>query len=265
MKNTKIIFILTVLLICSFTVFTNAQTKRRKTAVNRKPVVRGQQPVRPAPTLPQPAAVNPKVLEPEVVSTAQDEALADEAQNQESTDSVDSSEKQIPAGDKTSINANGLSQQIEKLNNKINSLEGDQRSLVNLEKLTRAEERAELLRKQLENAVEKETALNSRLEQLDYQSRPEIIEREMAGVGSTRPEEIRETRRKMLENEKLRAKQQLGQVKENRTRLETAVTNAESLVEKLSAIVENENKVRKSIGNPQNGASNVSNNESQPQ
>jgi len=40
--------------------------------------------------------------------------------------------------------------------------------------------------------------LRSRLAQLDEAIKPENIERSLAGVGSTRPEELRESRRKQL-------------------------------------------------------------------
>jgi hypothetical protein len=246
MKKIKIISISVAILVLSSTLSTNAQTKRRKSS-QRKTVVREQVLPRQQPHI-VPPINNPKVLEPEVVSTAE-ETMSEDSATENSVDPANSVESKAQPTDQTPASSNELSQQIDKLNNKLNSLEGEQRSLINLEKLTRAEERAELLRKQLESAIEKETALTLRLEQLDYQSRPEIIEREMAGVGSTRPEQVRETRHKMLENEKLRAKQQLVQIKESRTRLETATVNAESLVERLNAIVENETKTKKSGDN----------------
>ena len=54
------------------------------------------------------------------------------------------------------------------------------------------------LKQQLLDLESKETRLRMRLEELDEQLKPESIERELAGVGSTRPEELREHRRKLL-------------------------------------------------------------------
>ena len=54
------------------------------------------------------------------------------------------------------------------------------------------------LKQQLLDLESKETRLRMRLEELDEQLKPESIERELAGIGSTHPEELREHRRKLL-------------------------------------------------------------------
>ena len=72
----------------------------------------------------------------------------------------------------------------------------------NFDLLTRAEERAEILRKQLIELIEKETAFKMRLAQLEEDMRPENIERAMSTYGTTRTVELRETGRRVLENEK---------------------------------------------------------------
>ena len=72
----------------------------------------------------------------------------------------------------------------------------------NFDLLTRAEERAEILRKQLIELIEKETQFKMRLAQLEEDMRPENIERTLSTYGTTRTVEIRETRRRVLENEK---------------------------------------------------------------
>ena len=56
--------------------------------------------------------------------------------------------------------------------------------------------RLERLRQELTEVQLKETELRARLEQLNEAIKPENIERSLAGVGSTRPEELREHRRK---------------------------------------------------------------------
>ncbi len=80
--------------------------------------------------------------------------------------------------------------------------ERQKRLMLNLDILTRAEQRAESLRKQLFELVEKENTLKTKLETIEYDSRPEIIERQVSFAGSLRPEELREARKKNLEAEK---------------------------------------------------------------
>jgi hypothetical protein len=64
-------------------------------------------------------------------------------------------------------------------------------------------------------------------QQLDEALKPENIERSLAGVGSTRPEELREQRRKQLAAEKSAVTAQLDQLALKRSRLEAAISAAE--------------------------------------
>lgn len=84
------------------------------------------------------------------------------------------------------------------------------------------------LRSQLSQVQDKEAELKNRLEQLDYDLKPENIERYFNGYGSVHPEELREQRRKQLQSEKNRITSQLDQLASDRTRLETAVANAQA-------------------------------------
>ncbi|MEK6333623.1 MAG: hypothetical protein AABM67_01665 [Acidobacteriota bacterium] len=74
----------------------------------------------------------------------------------------------------------------------------------------------------------KETQLRMRLEELDEQLKPESIERELAGIGSTRPEELREHRRKLLTIERNGLQTQLDLLEEERARIEAAIAAAEN-------------------------------------
>lgn len=103
----------------------------------------------------------------------------------------------------------------------------------NFDLLTRAEERAEILRKQLIELIEKETAFKMRLAQLEEDMRPENIERAMATYGTTRTAELRETRRRVLENEKRGVESLLQLTSQSRLRLEDDVRQADQLVAKL--------------------------------
>jgi hypothetical protein len=103
----------------------------------------------------------------------------------------------------------------------------------NFDLLTRAEERAEILRKQLIELIEKETQFKMRLAQLEEDMRPENIERTLSTYGTTRTVEIRETRRRVLENEKRGVESLLQITSQSRLRLEEDVRQADQLVSKL--------------------------------
>jgi len=103
----------------------------------------------------------------------------------------------------------------------------------NFDLLTRAEERAEVLRKQLIELIEKETQFKMRLTQLEEEMRPENIERTLSTYGTTRTVELRETRRRVLENEKRGVESLFQLTSQSRLRLEEDVRQADQLVAKL--------------------------------
>jgi hypothetical protein len=104
---------------------------------------------------------------------------------------------------------------------------------LSLELLTRAEQRAEALRKQLLELIEKETSFKSRLVQLEEELRPESLERAVSLVGSTRTPEVRDNRRRVLENERRGFESLLRQTSQSRQQLEEDVRHADLLVSKL--------------------------------
>jgi hypothetical protein len=65
-----------------------------------------------------------------------------------------------------------------------------------------------------------------RLEELDEQLKPESIERELAGIGSVHPEELREHRRKLLTIERNGLQTQLDLLEDDRARIEGAIAAA---------------------------------------
>jgi hypothetical protein len=101
------------------------------------------------------------------------------------------------------------------------------------ELLSRAEQRAELLRKQLVELIEKETSLRSRLLQIEEDLRPENIERSMNLTGSTRTSELRESRRRVLENDRKGFENLLVQTSQTRIRLDDDVRQADQMVYRL--------------------------------
>lgn len=85
------------------------------------------------------------------------------------------------------------------------------------------------LRTELSNTQNKVADLQIWLEQLDFDLKPENIERYFAATGSTRPEELRESRRRQLQSQKDRAVIQLQEMTSSVSRLEAEVSNAQAL------------------------------------
>lgn len=100
---------------------------------------------------------------------------------------------------------------------------------------------AEQLRSQLSDVQAKEAELQARERQLDEDLRPENIERSLAGVGTTRPEELREQRRRQLASEKTKIRNQLDQLAQSRTRLEAAIATADAEAYRRSAQINDSN------------------------
>jgi hypothetical protein len=98
-----------------------------------------------------------------------------------------------------------------------------------------AAESVEKLKMQLLEVQGKEETLRARVQQLDESLKPENIERSLAGIGSTRPEELRESRRRQLTIERDGVMAQLTTVETSRQRLETALANAEIVAYQQSA------------------------------
>lgn len=104
---------------------------------------------------------------------------------------------------------------------------------LNLELLTRAEQRADMLRKQLIELIERETSLRVRLVQIEEDMRPENIERSLNVIGTTRTAELREARRRVFENERRGVESLLNQNLHSRRQLEEDVKQADVMVSRL--------------------------------
>ncbi|MBA2378525.1 MAG: hypothetical protein H0V76_02995 [Blastocatellia bacterium] len=135
------------------------------------------------------------------------------------------------------------------LENRIRTLEASRprdpdakqrRLLLNLEILTKAEQRAEGLRKQLYDLFEKESALNSKLATLENDMRPEMIERSVAFAGTLRPDEMRETRRKNLTVEREGVQNLLNELQSAKSGLDLSIQRADAMVERLRTRLEKE-------------------------
>lgn len=219
--------------------FSEASAQRRRNKRSR----RVTNPVRVHPvTTPQTPST-----EPEIISTADQQGNeqnnTSDLNAQQSATTTTNRRNQTRTNvtenqDSTQRTINDLSSQVNKLSDKLNQMEQQQRTLVNLERLTRAEQRAETLRQQLSDAQAKEADLQARLEQINYDIQPENIERAVAPMGTTHPEQAREARRQSLENEKNRITTQLNQLASNRQRLESAIVTADAEVDRLRKLVD---------------------------
>jgi hypothetical protein len=93
---------------------------------------------------------------------------------------------------------------------------------------TSAQEIAANLRVQLNEVQLRKAEIEARDEQLEEDLKPENIERSLAGVGSTRPELLRERRRRQLEIARAYVRAQLDELDRSQTRLQMAVAEADA-------------------------------------
>ena len=224
LRGIRLILPLIVFGACLFAVVEiDAQTPRRRTST---PI--------PAPT------ATPSTSEPMIISRA------DEFPD-ENPQAIPPDPNARPAVDAASLVT------LEELGNRIKNLEAGQkvekavdpdekqkRVLLNLDILTRAEQRSESLRKQMFEMIEKENAVKTKLDTLDYDLKPEVIERSTALIGSLRPEEIRASRRKSLEAERTNLQTLLTEIQKTRVVLDINLQRSDALVEKLRLRFEKE-------------------------
>ena len=205
----------------------DAQQRRRSRRVRRAP---------------RPVVTNPQILPPGSESVGPDgEAIistADETTVDPATTPKTPAEKKTAAEVDMKKTINALSNQVDRLNNKLTKMEENDRTLLDMERLTRAEQRAENLRMQQIDVESKLADLQVRLEQTEWAMKPENIERGNAGYGSLRPEEARDTRRRQLEGERTRLLAQIKILETSRARLEQSLATADAEVDLLRARLE---------------------------
>lgn len=133
-----------------------------------------------------------------------------------------------------------LSERIKKLESeqKVDKDEKQKRLLLNLDILSRAEQRSESLRKQMFEMIEKENVVKGRIEQIEIDIRPESIERALQLSGSMRPEDVREARRKSLAAERANLQSLLAEIQSTRANLSLNLQKSETVVEKLRTKLE---------------------------
>lgn len=191
---------------------------------------------------PRPVITNPEIAAPGSESVGPDGeriiSTADETTPE--TESTPAAKTRKP----TTSEAQALQQRINALSNQIDRLEklgqaGEtERAHLEMERLTRAEQRTESLRTQLIDVESKLAELQPKLDEIDFMMKPENIERSAAGFGAVRPEEIRDTRRRQLESSKTAVQRQVKILETSRARLEAAIVTADAEVDRLRRRVE---------------------------
>ena len=94
---------------------------------------------------------------------------------------------------------------------------------------TSAQETAANFRLQLSEVEASQAEMQARDTQLEEDLKPENIERSVAGIGSTHPEQLRELRRRQLEIARASVHLQLDELERSHARLEAAIAEADAL------------------------------------
>lgn len=111
--------------------------------------------------------------------------------------------------------------------------EKQQKLVLAMEFLVRAEERLAILQKAQIDLVEKQGTTRARLAQVDRDVTPQGIDRSVAFEGTTRTEEIRESRRNTLQAERSSLQSLLNQINSNLSDTNEAVRDAQTMVQRL--------------------------------
>jgi hypothetical protein len=226
LNSYRFTFLLLVLLVFAFATLASAQGPRKKRKAPSRAV--------PIQTLPAPTT------EPVIISRAEDYPMGDAVLSP----AIETALRSVDQ-----VENNPDEKTITELTDRIKALEAAQkdeydvkqkRLALNLEILIKAEQRAESLRKQSFELLEKENAIKTRLEQVENDLRPESIERSLAFVGSLRPEELRAARKKSLEAERSNLQTLLVEIQRTRTSVDTNVQKADQLVDRLRVKLEAE-------------------------
>lgn len=190
----------------------------------------------------QPVVQSVPLGEPIIVSRAGDVADAEPRVFAQPANETQTSPSGGEQTEKPDVEFRELSERVKNLESNPGKGYDDKqkRLMLNLDILTRAEQRAETLRKQLFDMIERESQIKTKLDQIENDTRPEVLERSVAFAGSLRPEELRDMRRKNLDAEKRNLQSLLSEIQNTKSNLTLNVQKADVLVEKMRAKLEKE-------------------------
>ena len=205
-----IIVVFAIVLMTGLLVDSAAQKKRKRT--RRKPSA-------------------PRITNPEIYQPSPSDNSNSNSSDNSAASNTNANSNEDPESMKRTIHT--LSNQVDKLNDKLNEMQTSQQSMVDLERLSRAEQRSSQLRTELRDVQAKKLDLETHLIQVEYDLKPENIERAAAGYGTTRPEELRAQRQKQLESDRTRTRQQIDQLTSSEGRIQQAIATSDLEVERL--------------------------------
>jgi hypothetical protein len=111
--------------------------------------------------------------------------------------------------------------------------EKQQKLILGMELLSRAEARVVVLQKSQIELVEKQNEVRSKLSQVDIDLRPRNIERSVALAGTTEADELRENRQARLQSERTSLGQLMQQIQVNLAETTDGLRDAQALVFRL--------------------------------
>ena len=237
LRNYTKIFISLCLVLTFCLIEGDAQTRRKRTRRTSKPAA--PKPVITNPTIAPPTTAPPTAEnttapgDVKIISTADQNPDAEPSQSPEPKKPKAAANSNQGSPEDMQQTITNLSKQVDRLADKLSQMQEDDRYQLDMERLTRAEQRAEQLRMQLVEVQSKIADLEAQLEGIEFALRPENIERATATFGSTRPEEARQARQRQLESERTRVKAQLRILQTSQTRLEVSCANADNEVDLL--------------------------------
>src|SRR6266513_6017155 len=114
----------------------------------------------------------PRITNPEIYQPSPgDNSNSNSSETNNANGNSNSSQTEDPESMKRTIR--GLSNQVDKLTDKLNDLQTSQQSMVDLERLSRAEQRSAQLRTELSGAQTKKAELAGHLEDVEFALKPE--------------------------------------------------------------------------------------------
>jgi len=182
-----------------------------------------------------PKITNPDIYQPSPVDNV-NAGTSETSTTGNSNSNSNAAQSEDPEAMKKTIR--GLSNQVDKLSDKLNEMQASQASMVDLERLSRAEQRSSQLRTELREVQGKKADLEAHVEQVENDLKPENIERAVAGYGTTRPEELRAQRQKQLENDRTRSRQQIDQLAASEGRIQQAIATSDVEIDRLQKKLE---------------------------
>jgi len=160
--------------------------------------------------------------------------------SQNPTDPQTPAKKSTTAESPEQLKANlkRLTSEVERLRRRVAELEKTCDITSLRDRLTKEEQRAEDLQRQLVGVGEKEAGLQARMDQVNEQLKPENLD-QLQILGSTRPEQIREATRNRLTNEKQRLQTQLDQLQQSKGRLQNSLSVTDMVIQRMRLQLQN--------------------------